>query len=139
VRIYLLLVFIFAAGCASTQDKANPWKVIRLEGYTLAVDSSLNLLRVDTIPGNGNVLIFERTVGNIMVDAGFIERLWLQPVKTGRQMRIEANSLAFYELVCRCPLAGMHRIIDGDISWSNNDGFSAMSGYIETKDKRVEF
>jgi len=145
MKFSMLLAIVFAAGCASSQNKSGKdlWTVADLDSYVLKVDSVSNHLKVDTIAGDGHVLIFERTVGRIEVDAGYMERLWIEfPEMKSLPIDLEIPAegiMVFYERLCRCEYAGFHRINDGFLNLTISDNLTLVEGSIRLKLLEVTF
>ncbi|MCA6078749.1 hypothetical protein [Fulvivirga sedimenti] len=131
-----LLLIVLSAGCASSQDKqaakGEEWKVKIYEHSVLKGEWQNDRLQVEIVEGTSRVLVFERTVGNIAVDAGYMERIWLEVSDDKSRLEINPESSAFYERVCRCENNGFHRIISGDFRWDMSED-TTLHGNIEVK------
>ncbi len=136
MRWFPLLLIVLSAGCASSQDKqaakGEAWKVNVYEHSVLKSELQNDRLQVEITEGAFRVLVFERTVGNIAVDAGYMERIWLEVSDDKSRLEINPESSAFYERVCRCENNGFYRIISGELEWGKSED-TTLHGNIEVK------
>jgi hypothetical protein len=127
----------------SSQDKqsskGDAWKVTVYENSVLKSQTQNDRLQVEIAEGQSRVLVFERTVGNIAVDAGYMERIWLEVNKKKENLRIPYEGSGFYEQICRCENNGLHHIIDGSLKWVLKGDSTLLSGYISLNSKRLEW
>ena len=118
-----LLLIIFSVSCVSSQDKQSSkgegWKITIYENSILKSQTQNDRLQVEITEGQSRVLVFERTVGNIAVDAGYMERIWLEVSGNKSRVEITPEAAAYYERVCRCENNGFHRIISGELEWAD--------------------